>query len=230
MIMRMLVNIMAWVAAFALIFSFGCDGKEAAQVPSVAVEQPDDRKVIVAVGDSLTEGLGVNDTDAYPAQLENKLAAAGYAYRVINAGISSETSSGTLSRINWILTLKPEIVILETGANDGLRGIDPALTEKNIDAIVRRLKENRVTVVLAGMQMVSNLGERFTTAFAKIYPSVAQQHQLTLIPFFLEGVAGVPSKNLPDGIHPTSEGYRIIVENLYPYVIEAIERVEDSDA
>jgi len=222
MIVGTLVNKIAWVVGVALLFSAGCDGKEEVREPSVAVERPDDRKTIVAVGDSLTEGLGVDEPDTYPARLENKLKAEGHAYRVVNAGISGETSSGTLSRINWILTLKPEIVILETGANDGLRGIDPALTEKNIDEIVRRLKENHVTVVLAGMKMVSNLGERFTTAFGNIFPAVARRQQIILIPFFLEGVAGVPSKNLPDGIHPTGEGYGIIVENVYPYVVEAI--------
>jgi len=175
------------------------------------------------VGDSLTAGLGVNEEDAYPAQLEKKLRAAGYDWKVVNAGISGETSSGTLSRINWVMKLRPDIVILETGANDGLRGIDPALTRKNIDETIRILKQRNVTVVLAGMQMVRNLGREFTQGFADIYPSLARKHGLILVPFFLQGVAGDPSLNQPDGIHPTAEGYRIITESVYPYARKAID-------
>jgi len=179
---------------------------------------------IVAVGDSLTAGLGVNEAEAYPAQLEKKLRAAGYEWKVVNAGISGETSSGTLSRINWVMKLRPDIVILETGANDGLRGIDPALTRKNIDETISILKQQNVTVVLAGMQMVRNLGREFTQGFADIYPSLARKHGLILVPFFLQGVAGDPSLNQPDGIHPTAEGYRIITESVYPYARKAIDR------
>ena len=177
------------------------------------------------MGDSLTAGLGVNEEEAYPAQLEKKLRAAGYDWKVVNAGISGETSSGTLSRINWVMKLRPDIVILETGANDGLRGIDPRLTRKNIDETIRILKQQNVTVVLAGMQMVRNLGREFTKDFADIYPSLAKKHGLILVPFFLQGVAGDPSLNQPDGIHPTAEGYRIITENVYPFAHKAIDRV-----
>jgi acyl-CoA thioesterase-1 len=178
---------------------------------------------IVAVGDSLTAGLGVNEEQAYPAQLEKKLRAAGYDWKVINAGISGETSSGTLSRINWVMKLRPDIVILETGANDGLRGIDPAVTRMNIDKTISILKQQNVTVVLAGMQMVRNLGPEFTKRFADIYPSLAKKHSLILVPFFLQGVAGNPSLNQPDGIHPTAEGYRIITERVYPFARKAID-------
>jgi acyl-CoA thioesterase-1 len=121
-----------------------------------------------------------------------------------------------------VLKLKPDIVILETGANDGLRGIDPQLTKKNIAETVRQLKENRVTVILAGMHMVASMGREYTTAFADIYPSVAKQHELILIPFFLQGVAGDPALNQSDGIHPVAEGYRIITDMLYPYVEQAL--------
>ena len=177
---------------------------------------------IVAVGDSLTEGLGVAEESAYPALLENNLRAQGYHYRVINAGISGETSSGTLARVKWILTLKPDIVILVTGSNDGLRGLDPGLIKTNINNIIKALKENNVIVVLGGMRIVQNLGEEYTTAFAKIYPEIAEIQQVILTPFFLEGVAAVPALNQADGIHPTAEGYHIIVDNLIPHVIEAI--------
>ena len=221
----MFINWKPWVILFALVvvgMCGGCSEEKTPLIESTPRQLPEYTGTIVAVGDSLTEGLGVDEPEAYPERLQRKLAAAGYTYRVVNAGISGETSTGTLSRIDWILTLKPGIVILETGANDGLRGIDPALTKKNIDEIVRRLKDNRVTVVLAGMQMVSNLGKDYTTAFAGMYPAVAEKHGVILFPFFLEGVAGEKTLNQPDGIHPTGAGYARVVDNLYPYVVEAI--------
>jgi len=199
----------------------GCERQHEA-TPRVQ-QQPVYEGTIVAVGDSLTAGKGVNEEDAYPAQLENRLGKAGYQWRVVNAGISGETSSGTLSRVAWVLKLKPDIVILETGPNDGLRGIDPGITQRNIDETVRILQENRVTVVLAGMKMVSNLGLEFTRAFSAMYPAVARKRNLILVPFLLEGVAGDPSLNQADGIHPTAEGYRIVAETVYPYVRRAIE-------
>lgn len=185
----------------------------------------DTEGMIVAMGDSLTAGFGVAEEEAYPAQLERKLREAGYRFRVINAGVSGETSSGARTRTEWMLTLKPAIVILETGANDGLRGIDTTLTQQNIDAIVQTLTSRQVVVVLAGMRMMRNLGETYTAAFAQMYPTVAQQHNVILFPFFLTGVAGERHLNLPDGIHPTAAGYRIIVDNLYPYVLQAIEQL-----
>ncbi|UCF95681.1 MAG: arylesterase [Desulfobacterales bacterium] len=190
--------------------------------PEIEDHRPLDDGTIVAIGDSLTEGYEVAPEEAYPAELERKLRRQGYSYRVINAGISGETSSGVLSRIQWTLKLKPDIVILVTGANDGLRGIDPQLTATNIDAIVRQLKARNITVIVGGMQMVRNLGKDYTGAFARIYPAVAQKRGVILIPFFLAGVAGNPQLNQADGIHPTAEGYRVIVANIFPYVVEAL--------
>jgi acyl-CoA thioesterase I len=190
--------------------------------PTIPQQQSLFNGTIVAVGDSLTAGLGVNEEDAYPARLEKKLKSAGYNWRVINAGISGETSSDTLSRVNWVLKLKPDIVILETGANDGLRGIDPRITKQNIDETVRVLKKNNVLVVLAGMRMVTNLGRQFTNEFNSNYPALAVKYNLIFIPFFLADIAGDPSLNQADGIHPTAEGYRIITETIYPYVKKAI--------
>lgn len=180
--------------------------------------------VIVAFGDSLTAGAGVAENEAYPAQLERKLNADGHHYKVINAGVSGETSSGALSRIKWVLTMKPDIVILETGANDGLRGVDPELTRNNLDTIVAALKEQGVVVVLAGMRMASNLGREYTEKFAAMYPFVAAKHQVILMPFFLAGVAGDPNLNQEDGIHPTAKGYEIVTANIYPYVVDAIKQ------
>ncbi|MBN1140658.1 MAG: arylesterase [Deltaproteobacteria bacterium] len=200
----------------------GCDRKPE---PVAAPQEP--REIvgtIVAVGDSLTAGYGLREEEAYPALLEGKLRAAGYRWQVVNAGISGETSSGTLSRIPWVLKLEPDIVILETGANDGLRGIDPRVTRKNIEETISVLEENGVTVVLAGMKMVTTLGRQFLKEFAVIYPQIAEERGLIFFPFFLDGVAGRRRLNQEDGIHPNAEGYRIITDNLYPLVVEAIRK------
>jgi len=182
--------------------------------------------LIVAMGDSLTEGLGVSMEEAYPAQLERKLRTDGYNYTVINAGVSGETTTGALARIDWVLTLQPDLVILATGGNDSLRAIDPALTKENIRKVVQAFQGANVPVILAGMQTVQNLGEEYTTTFRAIFPAVAEEYQIPLIPFFLEGVAGDPKLNQPDFIHPTAEGYTVVVETIYPYVMAALERLE----
>tara|TARA_B100002003_G_scaffold110616_1_gene102368 strand:- start:2491 stop:3045 length:555 start_codon:yes stop_codon:yes gene_type:complete len=176
----------------------------------------------VAIGDRLTEGLGVEEEFAYPALLERQLMAIGYRYRVINAGIGGETSSGTLSRIKWVLRIDPDIAILVIGANDGLRGVNSDHIKSNITKIVQSLKANDLIVVLGRMRIVQNLGETCTTAFPKIYQEVAEIEKVILIPFFLEGVAGEAKLNQADGIHPTAKGYRRIVKNIYPYVVETI--------
>jgi acyl-CoA thioesterase-1 len=207
-----------------IISAHGC-GEEA--TPTAEPNLPDYEGIILAIGDSLTEGLGVVEEFAYPAVLQKKLSEQGYAYNVINAGVSGETSSGARSRLKWALTLKPDIVILVTGANDGLRGIAPDLIKSNIDAIVELLKQNEIIVVLGGMQMVHNLGQDYTAAFSKMYSQIAQSHDIILIPFFLAGVGANRRLNQADGIHPTAEGYRVIVDNIYPNVIEAIQIHKD---
>jgi acyl-CoA thioesterase I len=187
-------------------------------------EAPASSGTIVAVGDSLTAGYGIPESEAYPAQLERKLHQAGYRWKVVNAGISGETSSGTLSRIDWVLKLQPDIVILEIGANDGLRGVEPQLVQENIDKIVTRLDSRGVVVVLAGMEMLRNLGVAYTSRFSKIYPAVAKEHELILVPFFLAKVAGERELNLHDGIHPTGKGYTTVTDTVFPYVLKAIEK------
>ncbi|MFZ0134621.1 MAG: arylesterase [Desulfobacterales bacterium] len=179
---------------------------------------------IVAVGDSLTEGLGVPEEKAYPALLQQALKDKGYDYRIVNAGISGETSSGARSRVEWILRLAPDIIILETGANDGLRGVDPGLIHRNISEMVDLFTKAGIVVVLAGMKTVPNLGPAYSKMFAKVYTDVARGDDIILIPFFLEGVAGVPALNQPDGIHPKAQGYEKVVQHILPYVIEAIDR------
>ena len=211
----------------ALSILSSCDrSSQEAPAPATAPEEVS-QGVIVCMGNSLTAGYGVDEDQAYPALVEMRLHEEGMRYTVINAGISGETSSGAQSRLEWMLTLDPDIVILETGANDGLRGVDPDLTRRNIEAIVSELQSRGIVVVLAGMQMVRNLCLDFTRAFSAIYPEIAREADLILIPFFLEGVAGRPDLNQADGIHPTPEGYRLIVANIYPYVLEAIKRYQE---
>jgi acyl-CoA thioesterase-1 len=184
------------------------------------------RRTIVAVGDSLTRGFGVAEDRSYPALLERKLRDSGYEYSVINEGINGEKSGEALARIGRILSLKPDIVILQTGANDGLWGLSTLEMKENIGAIVRTLRDHGVTVVLAGMEnLVQGTGE-YDRLFAAVYPEVAREQGAILIPHFLAGVTGDPSLNRRDGIHPTAEGYRIVVETVFPLVVEAIEQAE----
>jgi acyl-CoA thioesterase-1 len=205
----------------------GCSQEAPAEKAAVETRPsaPAYEGTIVAVGDSLTAGLGISEDQAYPAQLARRLQADGRNYQVINAGVSGETSSGALSRIGWIISsLSPDIVILETGANDGLRGLDPDLLKANLDRLVSLLTARNIQVILAGMLMLPNLGPDYTRAFSEIYPEIAERHGVLFIPFFLEGVAGNPQLNQPDKLHPTVEGYSRIVETVYPYIVTAIER------
>ena len=201
----------------------GCDRKE-------TIEPEPEKQVfigtILAIGDSLTEGYGLEEADAYPALLQQRLLADGYRYKVINAGISGETTSGLRSRIDWAITLAPDIVIIETGANDALRGIDPTLIKDNIEAVILTLKEREIPIILAGMRIYRNLGADYATAFENIYPNLAKVHDLIYMPFFLKDIAGNPGLNQQDGMHPTFEGYRIISKNIYPYVVDAINQLK----
>lgn len=177
--------------------------------------ETDSRPVIVAFGDSLTAGAGVPADGNYPAKLQERIDAAGYRYRVINAGVNGETSAQGLSRTPSIVVLHPVIAIVEFGANDGLRGMPAEATAQNLLDIVSSLQSTGARVVLAGMQIPPNYGLQYTGAFRSIFPVVAKKQKAALIPFFLEGVGGRPSLNQEDGIHPTSEGYDIVVENVW---------------
>lgn len=182
------------------------------------------RPTIVALGNSLTAGLGVPPEESYPSQLQRRLEAGGYPYRVINAGMSGETSAGMLRRVEWVLKSNPSLVILETGGNDGLRGLDLQETRRNLEAIIRRLKAAGVTVVLAGMKLPPNYGAAYTAEFARLFPELARAHDLPFMSFFLEGVATRAALNQADGIHPTGEGYRVIVDHLMPILEPLLER------
>lgn len=181
---------------------------------AISSSASDNRPRIVAFGDSLTAGLGVQADESYPAQLQRRLDGLGYHYRVINAGVSGDTTAGGLRRVPWILHNKPALVILELGANDGLRGLPVDQTKSNLGQIIRQLQEAGTTVVLAGMKLPPNYGQSYTASFETMYRMLAKEHQLALIPFFLEGVGGLSSLNQADGIHPTKDGYGVIVEEV----------------
>jgi acyl-CoA thioesterase-1 len=191
-------------------------GPEATAPSGLKSSSSDQRPVIVAFGDSLTAGAGVPADEAYPAALERKINESGYPYRVINAGVSGETTAGGLRRVPLILQNRPEVVILELGANDGLRGLGLGETKKNLAGIIESLQKEDIRVVLAGMKIPPNYGKEYTAGFEKIFPELAARYRLTLIPFFLEGVAGPTDLNQADGIHPTAEGYQKVVDNLWP--------------
>lgn len=222
----------AWSILAMVCTAMACNSDHPAQetgqtapAPGVAYEG-----TIVALGDSLTAGFGVPEDEAYPARLARKLEADGYRFEVINAGISGETSSGVRARIQWVLSsLKPDIVILETGANDGLRGQDPGLLQKNLEELLAEMRDRNIVVVLAGMRMLPNLGIAYTRAFDDVYPRVAETNGVIFMPFFLGSVTGRTRFNQPDKLHPNSQGYERIAEDIYPYVLRAIERFRDND-
>jgi acyl-CoA thioesterase-1 len=197
-----------------------------AVAPSDRPKRPvsSERPSIVAFGNSLTAGLGVPQDQSYPAHLQRKLDATGYAYRVVNAGVSGDTTAGGVRRVSWALNSKPMIVILELGANDGLRGLSLNETKANLEGIVQQFQQASVTVVLAGMKLPPNYGQDYTSGFEALYQALAKQYHLTLIPFFLDGVAVSSTLNQADGIHPTGEGYRLIVEKVFPTLEPLLER------
>jgi acyl-CoA thioesterase-1 len=196
----------------ALILIFFCRPTASLSLPTQGKER------IVAMGDSLTAGLGVERGQAYPAVMEKRLRARGYSSEVINAGVSGDTTAGGLRRVNWVLKSRPNLVILELGANDGLRGLDLGETEVNLAKIIERLQKAGARVILAGMRLPTNYGKPYTDEFAAIFPRLAARYHLVLIPFFLEGVAAKAGLNQADGIHPTARGYEIIVDHLLPII------------
>ena len=177
---------------------------------------------ILVLGDSLTAGYGLAAEAAFPARLERALRTAGYAAQVIGAGVSGDTTAGGLARLEWSLAENPDAGIVELGANDGLRGLDPAATYANLDAIVGRLKERGTPVLLTGMLAPPNLGREYGAEFAAVFPQVARKHGVPFYPFFLDGVAAVPDLNLADGIHPNARGVDVVVDRILPYVKDLI--------
>ena len=163
-------------------------------------------------------------------QLQKRLDALGYSYQVINAGVSGETTAGGLRRVPWMLSSKPHMVILELGANDGLRGLSLPETRSHLDGIITKLKEAHVPVLLAGMKLPPNYGEDYRTQFERMYRDLAATHGLRLVPFFLEGVAGEQALNQADGIHPTGEGYRIVVDHVLEALIPMLNGIKTNQS
>jgi len=177
---------------------------------------------VVVFGDSLTAGHGLPADAAFPSRLEARLKAEGVGLHVVNAGVSGDTTAGGLARLDWTLADKPDIVILELGANDALRGIDPKLVRANLDAMIGRIQAKGAKVLLMGMRAPPNWGEDYQHEFERIYPELAQAHGVTLYPFFLEGVAMDPKLNQPDGLHPNEKGVAALVDRIAPFLARLI--------
>lgn len=186
-------------------------------VLALLMQASTDPKVILFFGDSLTAGHGLSTDDAFPALVEKKCVTNGTPCKVINAGLSGETSAGGLTRIDWILRQPIDVFVLELGANDGLRGLPLDQTNKNLQAIIDKVKGRYpdVKIVIAGMMVPPNMGPDYTSNFKKIFPELARKNNATLIPFLLEDVAGYEKLNLADGIHPNQEGHKIVADNVY---------------
>lgn len=193
---------------------------------SAAADEPR----LVVLGDSLTAGYGLPVARAFPAQLEAALRAGGHDWRVIDAGVSGDTSAGGLARLDWALGAAPAIVIVELGANDGLRGLPTDRLHANLDAILARVAESGASVLLAGMRAPPNFGTDYAAAFRAVYEALAEEHEVALYPFFLEGVAAVPELNQPDGIHPNAAGVAEIVRRILPHVGALIAERKGRDA
>ncbi len=198
--------------------------------PPPQPESVDSKPTILFIGTSITAGMGLDPSDAFPAVIQAKIDAAGLEYAVTNAGVSGETSAGALRRTEWLFgQASPAVVVLETGANDGLRGQDPDSLEANIRAILLRASQLRPAprLVLAGMEAPPNLGQTYTSRFREVYRRVARETGAAFVPFLLDGVAGVDSLNQSDGIHPTPEGHRVIAATLWS-VLEPVLREGES--
>jgi len=174
--------------------------------------------LVVFLGDSLTAGYGLAEEEAFPARLAAALRAGGRPVRVVNAGVSGDTSAGGLRRLPWLLAQHPDVMVVALGANDGLRGLSVSLTEKNLREIVAQARGKGVRVLLLGLRLPPNLGADYVRAFEALYPRVAREAGVPLVPFFLEGVGGVAALNQEDGIHPTAEGQRRIAATVLPYL------------
>jgi acyl-CoA thioesterase I len=183
------------------------------------------RKTVVILGDSLTAGFGVDREQAYPALLQEKINAAGLPFAIVDAGVSGDTTADGLGRVDWLLQRKIDVLIVELGGNDGLRGIPTATIHSNLQGIIERARKKypEVKIVIAGMRMPANLGPDYDTAFAKIFSDVAAKNHAALVPFLLEGVGGDASLNQADGIHPTPGGHKIVAENVWKVLKPVLE-------
>lgn len=219
---------------FLLLLILSC--KEATNTETNVQESPDSEvttteavenrsKIILFYGNSLTAGYGIDLDQAFPALIQKRLDSLGLDYTVINSGVSGETTSGGLNRLNWVLNQKVDVFVLELGANDGLRGVPLKETKQNLQEIIDLVREKNsdTQIILAGMQIPPNMGPEYTEEFRNIFPELAEKNEIPLIPFLLEGVAGNPDLNLEDGIHPTAEGHKILSENVWKILRDEVQ-------
>ena len=192
----------------------GTPSRRFRRCPASAASAP---PAVVFLGTSLTAGLGLDPDNAFPAVVQRKVDSAGLKYTVVNAGVSGESSAGAVRRIDWLLRQRPAVLIIETGANDGLRGQDPDSLQANIQRIIDQVRQQSPTtrIILAGMEALPNLGAEYTRRFRRIYPALAAANHIQLIPFLLDGVAGVDSLNQQDGIHPNEAGAKVVADNVW---------------
>lgn len=216
-------KILPFICVIFFIIVVSCDNKQATPEEgkqSATNDSPVNKsqgKTILFFGNSLTAGYGVDPSEAFPAVIQNKIDSLNLPYKIVNAGVSGETSSGGNGRIDWILSQPLNIFVLELGANDGLRGIPLDETKKNLQAIIDKVKAKYpdAKLVLAGMQIPPNMGQKYANEFKDMFPQLAQKNDMTLIPFLLQGVGGEVKLNQQDGIHPTEEGHKIVAENVW---------------
>ena len=185
-------------------------------IPMTTFGEP--QPIILAFGDSLTAGFGVGVEESYPSRLQDLLKKNGFPHKVINAGVSGDTTAGGLRRINWLMKQKPQIVILELGANDALRGLPIEAMEANLSQIIQVCKKQNSTILLVGMKAPPNYGEEYSSQFEETFYKLAKKFKTPLVPFLLEGVAAKREYNQGDGIHPTSEGYKIVVKTVWEHL------------
>lgn len=220
----------------------GADEPSGASTPAAETAQADttslpaasetDEKTILVLGNSLAAGYGLDDPgQAFPSLIQQKIDSLGWNFHVVNAGVSGETTAGGLSRIDWLLRQEIDVLILELGGNDGLRGIAPETTRENLQAIIDRTRARYpdAEIVLAGMQIPPNLGQDYTTRFRNLYPELAEAADVHLIPFLLQDVGGVRSLNQRDGIHPTAEGQRIVAQNVWETLKPVLESIRQEE-
>ena len=210
--------------------TLSCSEKKAKTAESEVIaekttEEKSDEKIILFFGNSLTAAYGIDPEDGFAGLTQQRIDSLDLNYRVINGGLSGETTAGGLSRLDWFLEDEPDIFVLELGGNDGLRGIKLTETKSNLLKIIDKVRSKfpDTKIILAGMQIPPNMGQEYATEFTEMYPAVAEEKDVTLIPFLLENVGGIPELNLPDGIHPTEEGHKIVFETIWPYVKSQIE-------
>lgn len=217
------IPILTIFLSFLLLVSCGDSAKkEEERKPEETAEtdlprENEEEKTILFFGTSLTAGLGLEQEEAYPALIQQKLDSIGLDYEVVNAGLSGETTASGKNRLNWVLNQEVDVFVLELGANDGLRGVPLEETRKNLRDIIKIVREKNpdTRIILAGMQIPPNMGPEYTSEFRNIFPELAEEYDLELIPFILEDVAGNPDLNQQDGIHPTAEGQKIMAENVW---------------